>query len=37
MPAPPITVSLGPEIDFADQEQQSWEFDQTPPDADSTG
>ncbi len=33
----PITVSLGPEIDFADQEQQSWEFDQTPPEADSTG
>jgi hypothetical protein len=40
--APPLqpatsTVSLGPEADFADQEQQSWEFDQTPPDADGTG
>ena len=39
--APPLqpatrTVSLGPETDFADQEQ-SWEFDQTPPYADGTG
>jgi len=33
----PSTVSLGAEADFADQEQQSWEFDQTPPDADGTG
>jgi hypothetical protein len=33
----PSTVSLGLEADSADQEQQSWEFDQTPPDADSTG
>ncbi|MBW2543649.1 MAG: transposase [Deltaproteobacteria bacterium] len=33
----PISISLGPEIDFADQEQQSWDFDQTPPDADDTG
>ena len=33
----PSTVSLGPEAGFADQEQQSWEFDQTPPDADGTG
>jgi hypothetical protein len=32
----PSSVSLGPETDFADQEQ-SWEFDQTPPDADCTG
>ena len=30
----PSTVSLRP--DFADQEQQSWEFDQTPPDEDGT-
>jgi hypothetical protein len=28
----PSTASLGLEADFADQEQQSWEFDQTPPD-----
>jgi len=38
--APPLqpassSVSLWPEIDFADQEQ-SWEFDQAPPDADGT-
>ncbi len=33
----PSSAALGPETDFADQEQQSWEFDQTPPDADSTG
>ncbi len=33
----PSTVSLGAEADFADQEQQSWEFDQTPPDAGGTG
>jgi hypothetical protein len=33
----PSTVSLGAEADFADQEQQSWEFDQTHPDADGTG
>ncbi len=32
----PSTVSLGPETDFADQEQQSWEFDQTLPDEDGT-
>jgi hypothetical protein len=32
----PSTVSLGSEADFADQEQ-SWEFDQTPPDTDGTG
>jgi hypothetical protein len=32
----PSTVSLGSEADFADQEQ-SWEFDQTPPDEDATG
>jgi len=29
------TVSLAPEIDFADQEQ-SWEFDQTPRNEDGT-
>ncbi len=28
----PSTVLLGSETDFAYQEQQSWEFDQTPPD-----
>ncbi len=38
--APPLqparsTVSLGPETDSVDQEQ-SWEFDQTPPDTDGT-
>jgi len=33
----PSSVSLGPEADFADQEQQSSEFDQTPPDEDGTG
>jgi hypothetical protein len=33
----PSTVSLEPEADFADQEQQSWEFDQTRPDTDGTG
>jgi hypothetical protein len=32
----PSSVSLGPDTDFADQEQ-SWEFDQTPPDEDATG
>jgi hypothetical protein len=32
----PSSLSLGPETDFADQEQ-SWEFDQTPPDTDGTG
>jgi hypothetical protein len=31
----PSTVSLGPEIGLADQEQ-SWEFDQTPPDENGT-
>ena len=40
--APPIkpapsAVSLGPEADFDDQEQQTWALDQTPPDADGTG
>ena len=33
----PSSVALGPEADFADQEQQNWEFDQTPPDTDDTG
>jgi hypothetical protein len=33
----PSSAALGPEIDFADQEQQSWEFDQTPPDTGGTG
>jgi hypothetical protein len=33
----PSTVSLGAEADFANQEQQSWEFDQTHPDADGSG
>jgi hypothetical protein len=33
----PSTVSLEAEADFADQEQQSWEFDQTPPNAGGTG
>jgi hypothetical protein len=33
----PSTVSLGLEAGFDDQEQQSWEFDQTHPDADGTG
>jgi hypothetical protein len=32
----PSSVALEPVIDFAVQEQQSWEFDQTPPD-DGTG
>ena len=32
----PSSAALGPETDFADQQQQSWEFDQTPPDADGT-
>jgi len=40
--APPLepatsSAALGAEADFADQEQQSWEFDQTPPHADSAG
>ncbi len=40
--APPIkpapsAVSLGPETGFDDQEQQTWEFDQTSPDEDGTG
>jgi len=33
----PNSAAREPVIDFADQEQQSSEFDQTPPDADSTG
>ena len=33
----PSSAALGPEAGFDDQEQQSWEFDQTPPDADGTG
>jgi hypothetical protein len=33
----PSSAALGAEADFADQDQQSWKFDQTPPDADSTG
>jgi hypothetical protein len=33
----PSSAALGPETDFADQQQQSWEFDQTPPDTDGTG
>jgi hypothetical protein len=35
-PAPSV-AALGPEAGFDDQEQQSWEFDQTPPDVDGTG
>jgi hypothetical protein len=37
-PPQPVSsgVSFGPDADFADQEQ-SWEFDQTPPDTDGTG
>jgi hypothetical protein len=35
--AAPSSAALGPETDFDDQEQQTWEFDQTPPDADGTG
>jgi hypothetical protein len=33
----PSSAALGAEAEFADQEQPSWEFDQTPPDADGTG
>jgi hypothetical protein len=33
----PSSAALGPEADFADQQQQSWEFDQTPPYTDGTG
>jgi hypothetical protein len=33
----PSSVAREPVIDFADQEQQSWEFDQTPLDTDDTG
>jgi hypothetical protein len=33
----PSSAALGPEIGFDDQEQQTWEFDQTPRDADGTG
>jgi hypothetical protein len=40
--APPLqtaqsSVARESVIDFADQEQQRWEFDQTPPDTDDTG
>ena len=28
----PSSAALGPETEFADQQQHSWEFDQTPPD-----
>jgi hypothetical protein len=35
--AVPSSASLGAEAGFYDQKQQSWEFDQTPPDADGTG
>jgi len=33
----PSGAALGPDTELADQEQQSWEFDQKPPDADGTG
>jgi len=32
----PSSAALGAETDFADQEQQNWEFDQTPPDTGGT-
>ena len=35
-PLEPAPSSIGSETDFADQ-QQSWEFDQTPPEAGGTG
>jgi hypothetical protein len=28
----PSSAAFGSETEFADQQQQSWEFDQTPPD-----
>jgi hypothetical protein len=33
----PRSAGLGPETGFDDQEQRTWEFDQTSPDADGTG
>ncbi len=32
-----MAETCGAEADFAGQEQQSWEFDQTHPDADGNG